>query len=61
MVIGRIACALGRHRIDRDNIRKVSGRETARCKSCRRVLEQEAPGIWNEIPLHDAGLGHRPR
>ncbi len=61
MFIGRIGCALGRHRVDRRHIQKLYGREVGRCKHCRRVMEQASPGEWVVTPLHDAGLGQRPR
>ncbi len=61
MVIGRIRCALGRHRVDRRTIQSMYGRSIGRCRSCRQVLEEEAPGHWIVTPLRDAGLGQRPR
>ena len=61
MVIGRIGCSLGRHSVDREDILKVSGRNTGRCKHCRKVLEEFLPGHWVVPPLRDAGLGQRSR
>ncbi len=61
MAIGRIRCALGRHRVDQRTIKTMYGREVGRCKCCSQVLEQEFPGVWIVTPVRDAGLGYRAR
>ncbi len=59
MIFGRIACAFGRHRVDRKRIRKVHGQAVGRCRSCRKPLEEQLPNEWVEILVHESGLGAR--
>lgn len=61
MIIGRIRCTLGRHQVDRSTVRPMYGRPVGRCSRCRKVLEEEHPGLWIVVPTRDAGLGHPPR
>ena len=59
MGLGRIACAIGRHNIDRDNVKRVSGQRVGRCRSCRTPMEEVEPHHWAVQQIHDAGLGRR--
>ncbi|WP_324828623.1 hypothetical protein [Qipengyuania zhejiangensis] len=61
MKIGYLACAFGRHRVDQDAIRRVTGGVVARCGRCSTPLEQVAPNYWEVQQVRDAGLSHRLR
>ena len=59
MILGNIACALGRHSVDRDKISRVQGHQVGRCKRCSTALEATYGESWMTVANHDAGLGPR--
>ena len=58
MNLGIFACAMGRHKIDSNAIRRVHGQQVARCRRCSTALEQVALE-WVPVKVRDAGLHHR--
>ncbi len=59
MTLGRIACAIGRHSIDRANLKRVSGQQFGRCRNCRAPMEEIEPHHFAVQRVRDAGLGPR--
>lgn len=59
MKLARIGCALGRHRLDRGNVRKVHGSHVGRCRNCNSPMEEVTPHVWEIQRVRDAGLGRR--
>lgn len=58
MKLGTIACAIGRHSIDKNEIRKVHGQQVARCRRCSTALEF-VDFEWMPVALRSASLGGR--
>lgn len=56
MNLGIFACALGRHKIDKQAIRQVHGQQLARCRRCSTALESRGRGNWTPLAIRDAGL-----
>lgn len=54
-----IACAFGRHQVDRDKVRRIHGCKVGRCQHCRTPMEEVEPHQWEIQRVHDAGLGRR--
>lgn len=60
MKLGMLACALGRHSVDKTNLRKAGGMHVGRCRSCNTHMEEIEPHVWSVLRVRDAGLGpHR--
>lgn len=59
MTLGRIACAVGRHSIDRTDVKRVSGQQVGRCRNCKTPMEEIEPHHWTVQQVRDAGLGPR--
>ena len=59
MKLGYIACALGRHSIDRDGVKHVHGAHVGRCRRCSTPMEEIEPHRWQVQHVRDAGLGPR--
>lgn len=59
MKLATIGCALGRHRLDRGNVRKVQGTHVGRCRNCKSPMEEVMPHVWEIQRVRDAGLGRR--
>ena len=59
MIIGRIACSLGKHSIDANRIGHIHGQQVGRCRRCATPLENQSGNIWVPQQVHDAGLGPR--
>ena len=58
-MIGRIGCALGRHKVERATLRTVMGQRVGRCKACAAPLEESHSDVFTRPALHDAQLGPR--
>lgn len=61
MKLGIIACAFGRHKVDRRNTRRVHGAHVGRCRCCRTPMEEVEPHLWSVQQVRDAGLTYRGR
>lgn len=59
MKLGIIACALGHHRVDRKDTRRVHGAHVGRCRSCKTPMEEIEPHLWVVQKVRDAGLTYR--
>jgi hypothetical protein len=59
MTLGHLACAMGRHRVDPNAVRRVHGGNVSRCRRCASALEEIMPGEWAVQLVRDAGLGER--
>lgn len=59
MKLGIFACALGRHKVVEDSVRRGHGRAVAKCGRCSIALEEEFKDHWVPIEIRDAGLGFR--
>ena len=59
MKMGLLACAIGRHSIDHDSIRKAGGSHVCKCRNCKTPMEEIEPHVWGVIRVKDAGLGPR--
>ena len=59
MKFARIACALGRHSVDRGAIRHIHAGHVGRCRNCATPMEESAPHVWTVLRVRDAGLGRR--
>ena len=59
MKLGIFACAVGRHKVAQDSVKRAHGRAVAKCGRCAMALEEEFPGQWVPIEIRDAGLGFR--
>ena len=59
MKMGLLACAVGRHAVDRDSVRKAGGSQFCKCRRCKTPLEETAPHVWAVLKVKDAGLGPR--
>ena len=58
-MLGRIGCALGKHRVDGGSARVVLGQRIGRCRCCSTILEERYRDVWERPALHDAELGPR--
>lgn len=59
MKLGHIACALGRHSVDSEGIKRAGGQMFGRCRCCGTPMEEVAPHSWAAMRVRDAGLGRR--
>lgn len=59
MKLGHIACALGKHKVDRESIKHAGGQKFSRCRNCRAPMEEIEPHLWATMRVKDAGLGRR--
>ncbi|WP_160611558.1 hypothetical protein [Tsuneonella aeria] len=59
MKFAHIACAFGRHSVDRSAVRRVHGGQVSRCKHCTTPLEESMPHHWTAMYVRDAGLSGR--
>lgn len=59
MKLAQFACALGRHSLDRGNVRRLHGLHVGRCRHCASPLEEVSPHHWEVQRVRDAGLGRR--
>ncbi len=57
MKLGQIACALGKHKVDREAIKRAGGQKF--CRNCRTPMEEVEPHSWAAMQVKDAGLGRR--
>ena len=59
MKFTKLACALGRHRIDEGSVRHIHAGHVGRCRRCSTPMEEVEPHVWAVLRVHDAGLGRR--
>lgn len=59
MKLAKIGCALGKHSLDRNTVRRVHGAQVGRCRHCNSAMEETQPNVWALQRVHDAGLGRR--
>lgn len=59
MKLRHIACAFGRHQVDREAIRRIHGQQVGRCTHCSTPLEELYRDVWAVQQVKDAGLGNR--
>lgn len=59
MGLGRIACAVGKHSVDRTNVKRAGGQQVGRCRNCKTPMEEIEPHMWAVQRVKDAGLGPR--
>lgn len=58
MFFGKIACAFGKHTVDRSAIKHNFASDVGRCRHCGTMMEQHEDH-WTVHRVHDAGLGHQ--
>lgn len=59
MGFAKLACALGRHKVDTSAIKHIHAGHVGRCRTCATPLEESEPHTWTVLRVHDAGLGRR--
>ena len=59
MKLAAFGCALGRHSLDRNTVRRVHGAQVGRCRRCGSAMEETMPNVWGLQQVRDAGLGRR--
>ena len=59
MNMGMLACAFGRHSVDKANMRKAGGSHVGKCRCCKAPMQEVEPHSWQVIQVKDAGLGPR--
>lgn len=59
MKLAQFACALGKHSLDRNNLRRIHGLHVGRCRNCASPMEEVTPHVWEIQQVRDAGLGRR--
>ena len=58
MLLGRLICATGRHKVNAGAIRRVNGMAMTRCRRCNAPLEQLGCEGWRRQETHHADLGY---
>ncbi len=59
MTLGRIACAVGRHSIDQNGVKRAGGQHFGRCRCCKTPMIEIEPNHWAVQQIKDAGLSPR--
>ena len=59
MKLAHFACAVGRHRVDANRVKKVFGMNVSRCSHCSTPLEEAWRDHWVAQRVGDAGLNQR--
>ena len=59
MTLGKIACALGKHAVDREKIKRAGGQQFSSCRNCKTPMEEVEPHHWAAMRFRDAGLGRQ--
>ncbi|MDG5747830.1 hypothetical protein P8Q88_06525 [Qipengyuania sp. XHP0207] len=59
MSFNHIACAFGKHKVDREGIKRAGGQQFGRCRTCKTPLEETEPHHWAALRVKDAGLGRQ--
>ena len=59
MKLGQIACAFGKHSVDREGIKRAGGQQFSRCRCCKTPMEEVEPHLWAAMRVKDAGLGRQ--
>lgn len=59
MKFAQLACALGRHSLDRTKLGRIHGLGVGRCRHCASPMEEVTPHVWEVQQVRDAGLGRR--
>ncbi len=59
MKFAHFGCALGRHSIDLNNLRRIHGGQVGRCRHCNTPMEESEPGSWASVQVHNADIGAR--
>lgn len=59
MGLNKIACAFGKHKVDREGVKRAGGQQVGRCRNCKTPLEEIEPHNWAAMRVKDAGLGRR--
>ncbi|SMQ75837.1 hypothetical protein SAMN06297468_2988 [Altererythrobacter xiamenensis] len=54
-----LACAFGRHSVDKTNLRKTGGMHVGRCRCCHTPMEEVEPHRWGVLRVRGAGLERR--
>ena len=57
MKVAWLACAFGRHQVDRPAIKHIHSTHVGRCRHCSTPLEESIAHVWTELKVRDAGLG----
>lgn len=59
MKLAQVACAFGKHSLDRTKLSRLHGLGVGRCRHCAAAMEEVTPHHWEVQRVRDAGLGRR--